>query len=111
MNPYSPPFISPYNILSKIPRSHLDPLLVFLQCGKHSKLGTIYSISIPELSIDFTNSCSMVPNYLNNNFTNLGGKDLVSRVITEDAISGFSQYNFDMGKLTVYSKYVTLPKN
>ena len=35
----------------------------------------------------------------------------MSRVITADAIYKVSQYDFDMDKLAVYPKHVTLPNN
>ena len=43
MEPESPLFISPYNIRSKIPLSHLYPLTEFIQCGKNSKM----ALSLP----------------------------------------------------------------
>ena len=39
------------------------------------------------------------------------GEDLISRVLMSEALSGISQYYFDMGKLTVHPNHVTLPYN
>ena len=111
MEPYLPLSIYPYNIISKITRSHLYPLPNFLQWGKHSKLETIHALSIPKLSLNGTTYSSMVPHELNSILTNFGGEYIVSRVFMADAIFEVSQYNFDMEKLTVHPKYVTPPKN
>ena len=111
MYPDAPLFISPYNIISKMPRSHIYPLPAFLQCGKHSKHGSIFDLSLPELSLDCENFYTKAPHDLNAILTNLGGEYLVSRVFSADAISEVSQYNFNMKKMTVVPKYVKLHKS
>ena len=65
MDPESPLFISTYNIIPKIPRSHLDPLPEFLQCNKHSKHGSIYSLSLHERSLNCKKICCKAPHDLN----------------------------------------------
>ena len=111
MYPDSPLFISPYNIISKMPRSHIYPLPAFLQCGKHSKHGSIFDLSLPELSLNCENFYTKAPHDLNAILTNLGGEYLVSRVFSADAISEVSQYNFNMKKMTVVPKHVKLPNS
>ena len=111
MYPDSPLFIYSYNIISKIPRSHLDPLPEFFQCGKQSKLGSIYEISLTKLSLHCANYFRKVPHYQNEILTNLRGEYIVSRVLIEDTISKFSQYGSNMEKLMVYPKHSTLSNN
>ena len=41
----------------------------------------------------------------------MGRDDLIKRVLTYDAISKFSHYDFDMEKLIVYPKHVNIPNN
>ena len=53
----------------------------------------------------------MVPHYRNEILTDLGGEDLLSRVLMADTIYKVSQYSFDTEKLTVYPKHVTLTNN
>ena len=72
---------------------------------------TIYAISLTKLSLNFTTSFSMVPHELNIILTDLEEEYLVSRVLTEDAISNVSHYDFNMEKLTVHLKHATLPNN
>ena len=96
MDPDSPLFISPYNIISIITISHIYPLPSFLQCCKHSKRGSFYALILPELSHNCANFCSKAQHYLNAILTNLGGVDLVSRFLSADTIYELSQYYFDM---------------
>ena len=65
----SPIFISPYNTVSQMPRSHLDPLLELFQCNRHIKLGIVFGISLLDFSANVTNLCSLVPHYLNSVMT------------------------------------------
>ena len=107
----SPLHISPYNLFVKMPRSQNDPILEFFQCGKHPKFKTIFGLSLPNLSSNCTNFCNLVHHYINVKLVEMGGEDLLTRVLTYDAISEVSQYDFDMENLTVHPKHVTLPNN
>ena len=43
--------------------------------------------------------------------TDLGAENLVPRILTEDALSKASQYEFDRYKMMVYPKNLTPPNN
>ena len=91
----SPLFISPYNIISKIPRSSSDPLPAFLNCGRHTKLGIVFGVILPNLSLNCTNVCIILPHYLNAIMTDIGAGNLVPRILTADALSEVSQFKFN----------------
>ena len=66
-----PLFISPYNIVSQIPRSKTEPLPAFLQCGHHKKIGTFVELRLLDLSLNCTNICSLLTHYLDATMTYL----------------------------------------
>ena len=43
-----------------MPMSQTDPLTVFIQCGKHTKLRKIFGLSLPDISPNCTNFRNLV---------------------------------------------------
>ena len=41
----------------------------------------------------------------------MGAENLITRILTSDAILEVRQYNFEMEKITVHPRHVTLPNN
>ena len=85
----SPLHITPFSIVSKILRSYSVKQTLFIQCGQHSKSGSIFEISPPGLSINFPNLWNLVKHYLYAKLLELGEEDLSTRVMTTDRISKF----------------------
>ena len=111
MDKESPLHISPFNIVEKMPRLSSKKLPSFLQYGRHTKFGTIFGLSLPDLSSNCSGFCNCVPHHLYANSTDLGAEELATRVLTEDVISEVCQYYFNTKELTVNPKYVKLPCN
>ena len=103
--------ISPFNIVAKCTRTSTENVPVFLQCGRHKKIGTTLGLSLPDLSVNCSDFCNQVTHFLYAKLTELGAEDLSSRVLTADAISEATQYNFNIENLTVTTKHVRLPSN
>ena len=66
----------PFNIVAKIPRSASDKQPSFLQCRRHTKLASIFGLSLPDLSTNCSNLFNLVPHYLNTKLIELGEEDL-----------------------------------
>ena len=103
--------ICPLNLVTKIPRSVSNKHPTFLQYGKHSKFGSIFGISLSNLSTSLSNFCNIVPHYLHAKLTELGDEDLSSQVLTPYKISKVRQYDFSTEDLSVNPKDVKLSSN
>ena len=106
--------ISPHISLQhsrKIPRTSTDKLPAFLQYGRHTKLGTIFWLIPPDLSVNCSYLFNQVPHVLYAKLTKLGAEDMATRVMTVHAISEATQYNFNTEYLIVPPKHVRLPSN
>ena len=111
LDPTSTLHISPFNIVANMPRSGQDKLPAFLQCGRHSKLGEIFGLTLPDINPHSSNFCNLTSHYLYAKLREPGSENLAPRVLTADSISEVSQYDFDMNNSTVTPKHVKLPKN
>ena len=98
----------PYNLVLKIPRLSTKPNTDFTQCGRHSKFGTLFGLSLPDLIPYHTTYCKLVPHYIHTKLLYMGEQDLIPRVLTSNAIMEVSQYEFDVSLLTVSPKHVRL---
>ena len=92
-----------------IPASNHQP--AFLQCVRHSKFGSIFGISIPELSTNWYNFFNMVTHYIHAKLIELRAEDLSYRFLTSDSISEVNQYDFNIEDLTVSPKHAEIPSN
>ena len=110
LDPTSPLHISPFNIVANMPRSGQDKLPAFLQCVRHSKLGKIFGLTLPDLNPHTSNFYNLTSHYLYAKLIELGSEDLATRVLTAVSISEVSQHDFDMNNLTVTPKHVKLLK-
>ena len=90
---------------------HWQIFPAFLQCGRHTKFGTIFGLSIPDLQVNCLDLCDRVHHFLYAKLTELGAEDLASRVLTEDAISEVTQCDFNIEEITVTPKHARLPSN
>ena len=61
--------ISNFILVSKISRSGSDPLPEFLQCGRHSKFGSTFGLSLPSLAFNCIQFYNLLPNFLNSKLT------------------------------------------
>ena len=111
MDKYSPIQISPFNVVAKMPRTSSDNQQVFLQCVLHTTFGTIFGLSLLDISINFSGFCNRVPHLLYAKPIELVAEDLASRLLTDDAISEVSQYEFNTKELLVTPKQLKLPSN
>ena len=100
-----------FNIVVKMPRAPTDNIPTFLQCGQHTKFGTIFGLSLPDLSVNCSDFCNRVPYFLYFKLTGLGEEYLASRFLTVDAISKVTQYDLYTENLTVTPKNVILTSN
>ena len=104
----SPLHISPYNLVSDMPRSATKPKPASIKCGRHSKFGTLFGLSLPDLIPYHTTYCKLVPHYIHTKLLYMGEQYLIPRVLTSNAIMEVSQYEFDVSLLTVSPKHVRL---
>ena len=84
---YYPLHITPYNLVSRMPRSASDPKPAFIQCGRHSNFWVIFGLSLPDLTPYSTAYCNIVSHYINAKLTEMGAQDLLYRVLTPDVIA------------------------
>lgn len=61
MDKYLPLHISPFNVVAKMPRSSSVKQPTFLQCGRHTKFGSIIELRLPDLSTNFSYFCNIFP--------------------------------------------------
>ena len=57
--------ITPYNLVSRIPRPDSDSKPAFIQCGRHSKFGSIFGLSLRDPPPYSKTYCNNVPHYIN----------------------------------------------
>ena len=74
MDKYYPLHISPFIIVEKTPRSSYDKLPAFLKYGRHSKFGTIYGLSLPDLPINWSDLFNHIIYFLYAKLTELGAE-------------------------------------
>ena len=104
----SPMNITPYNLVSLIPRSDSDPKTAFIQCVRHSKFGSIFGLILPDITPYITTYCNLVPHYINAKLKDVGAQDLLPRVLAPDTITEVPQYEFNMESINVYPKNVKI---
>ena len=58
-----------FNMVAKNLRTPTDHLPAFLQCVRHTKFGTIFGLSLPDLSVNYFDSCNRVLHFLYDKLT------------------------------------------
>ena len=91
--------ISPYTLVVNISRFASDTQPAFIQCEKYARFGSIFGLSLPDISFNCKSFPNLIPHYLNTKLTEMGADNIILRVFTSDFISEVSQYDFDMDKL------------
>ena len=105
----SPLYIAPYTLVAQMPRSGYNSLPAFMRCGKNQKWGTIFGLCLPYLAVECPNYCNRVPHYLNTKLIDMGMEDLIHRILTSEAISEVTLYDFNLQTMIDITKHILLP--
>ena len=106
-----PLHIPPYNIVANITRSQSDPSRSYSNVENTPIFGSIFVLSITYLLSNCMRFCNLVPQYINAKLKQMGGENLISRVLVSDSISDVSQYEFYMDHLSFTPTKFVLPRN